>query len=95
MDFRRRTIEAFAVVFDGETEETDEQDTLGRNDDEEFTDRWGWIGVMYRLTKGDITNLHTIIEMNLYECLTWLCYETDLEEVTKEQQKRNKNERNF
>jgi len=78
------------VVFNGETEESDEQEPTGRNNDEEFSRRWGWFGVMYRLTNGDITNLHTIIEMNLYECLTWLCYETDLDEVTREQQRQNR-----
>ena len=33
---------------------------------------------MYRLTNGEIVNLEKITKLNLYECLTWLSYETDL-----------------
>ncbi len=35
---------------------------------------------MYRLTNGEIVNLERITELQLLECLTWLSYETDLEE---------------
>ena len=38
---------------------------------------------MYRLTNGDISKLSTITNMNLYECLTWLTYEVDLNETKK------------
>jgi|TARA_R100000084_G_C4611020_1_gene128117 hypothetical protein len=38
---------------------------------------------MYRLTNGDISKLGAITEMNLYECLTWLTYEVDLNETKK------------
>ena len=36
---------------------------------------------MYRLASGDISKLGAITNMNLYECLTWLTYETDLNET--------------
>ena len=36
---------------------------------------------MYRLCKGDIVNLNKITDLLLYECLTWLSYETDLNEL--------------
>ena len=35
---------------------------------------------MYRLTNGNIVNLDAITRLNLLECLTWLSYETDLQE---------------
>tara|TARA_R110000744_G_scaffold196593_1_gene315894 strand:+ start:17144 stop:17395 length:252 start_codon:yes stop_codon:yes gene_type:complete len=78
------------VVFNGQTEsgnllgDDDDEDT-GRNTDQNFTDRWGFFGVMYRLSGGDITKLNEITETSLYVCLTWLCYETDLESVNKNQ----------
>ena len=34
---------------------------------------------MYRLTGGEIVNLKAITELNLFEALTWLTHETDLE----------------
>jgi|TARA_R100000655_G_scaffold83190_1_gene122779 hypothetical protein len=35
---------------------------------------------MYRLTNADISKLETITKLNLLEALTWLSYETDLNE---------------
>ena len=40
---------------------------------------------MYRLTNGKIENLEKITKLDLLECLTWLSYETDLNETTKVQ----------
>ena len=45
---------------------------------ESFAEKWGWFGVMYRLTNGEIVNLERITNLSLLECLTWLSYETDL-----------------
>ena len=36
---------------------------------------------MYRLTNGEIVHLEKIVGLNLYECLTWLSYETDLNDT--------------
>ena len=38
---------------------------------------------MYRLTNGEIVNLERITNLSLLECLTWLSYETDLNESQK------------
>ena len=75
MEFRERTIEDFAVIFNAE----DEDDTGGN----EFTNKWGWFGVMYRLTGGDFSKLEFITERPLLEALTWLSYELDLNETQK------------
>ncbi len=96
MDFRKQTIKSFAVVFDGEAESGDiigdenAMQEMGRNNDEQFAQRWGWFGVMYRLTNGDIIKLEPIARLELYTCLTWLSYETDLELVTKTQRNARK-----
>ena len=66
----------FAAVFGGTESSNTEQNT-----DEQFGDKWGWFGVMYRLTNGEIINLERITNLSLYECLTWLTYETDLNET--------------
>ena len=76
MDFRERTIEMFAAVFNGT-----EQENTKQSADEQFAEKWGWFGVMYRLTNGEIINLERITNLSLYECLTWLTYETDLNET--------------
>jgi hypothetical protein len=38
---------------------------------------------MYRLCNAEIVNLERITNLNLLECLTWLSYETDLNESQK------------
>ncbi len=78
MDFRERTIKDFAVVFNGTGESSD---TITTSD--KFAKKWGWFGVMYRLTNGEIVNLERITKLTLYECLTWLTYEVDLNETKK------------
>ena len=76
MDFRTRTCDTFAVIFNGTEQESDRQSAT-----EQFSKKWNWFGVMYRLTNGEIVNLEKITNLSLYECLTWLTYETDLNET--------------
>ena len=80
MEFRKRLVRDFSVVFNGSAEGEDV-----RNPTEDFAKRWGWFGVMYRLTEGKIINLDRISKLSLLECLTWLTYETDLESQNKVQ----------
>ena len=75
LQFRKHTIESFAIVFNGS-----ENQTTNEKLDGNFADKWGWFGVMYRLTDGKITNLGKVAKLELLECLTWLSYETDLQE---------------
>ena len=80
MEFRDGILKDFAIVFDG-TDEGNESAIAS----ESFAEKWGWFGVMYRLTNGEIVNLERITELQLLECLTWLSYETDLNESKKVQ----------
>tara|TARA_R100000781_G_scaffold3464_2_gene4867 strand:+ start:7062 stop:7202 length:141 start_codon:yes stop_codon:yes gene_type:complete len=36
---------------------------------------------MHKLCNGNIINLNKITDLLLYECLTWLSYEADLNEI--------------
>ena len=76
MDFRKRTIDNFAIVFNGSQSDND-----GQSSTEEFAKKWNWFGVMHNLCNGEIVNLERITNLSLYECLTWLTYETDLNET--------------
>ena len=75
MEFRQRTINNFEALFG----ETDEEDTGGN----ELVSKWGWFGVLYRLTGGEFSKLELITERSLLEALTWLSYELDLNETQK------------
>ena len=73
MEFRERTISSFRIVFNG-------SDTGGEVLKDTFSENWSWFGTMYRLTNGDITKLEAITKTSLFEALTWLTYETELQE---------------
>ena len=75
MEFRKRVVEDFAIVFNGS------ESGSNKSNDSGFAEKWGWFGVMYRLTNGEIINLERITKLSLFECLTWLSYETDLAET--------------
>ncbi len=40
--------------------------------------KWGWIGVIYKLTGGDITKTEAVVSKPLLECLVWLSYEKEM-----------------
>ena len=68
----------FAIIFDGDAEGN--EDSIAS---ESVSEKWGWFGVMHRLCKEDISKLEGITNLGLLECLTWLSYETDLNESQK------------
>ena len=78
LSFRERVVADFAIVFDGAAEGNESAIAS-----ESFAEKWGWFGVMYRLTNGEIVNLERITNLSLLECLTWLSYETDLNSQNK------------
>ena len=78
MDFRKRIIKDFAIIFERKYSENDDIEA-----GETFVDKWGYFGIMYKLTNGDISKLEKITKLNLMEALTWLCYETDLNSLNK------------
>ena len=80
MEFRKRIVKDFAIVFDG-TDEGNENAIASEN----FAERWGWFGVMHRLCNQELSKLESITNLSLLECLTWLSYETDLNSQNKVQ----------
>ena len=68
----------YAICFDGSAEGNESAIAT-----ESFAEKWGWFGVMYRLTNGEIVNLERITNLSLLECLTWLSYEIDLNSQNK------------
>ena len=78
MDFRKRIIKDYSIIFDGNnTEDTEPVEA------ETFASKWGYFGMMYQLCNGDISKLEKITKLNVMEAFTWLCYETDLNSLKK------------
>ena len=78
MEFRKRVVNDFAIIFDGTAEGNEEAIAT-----ESFAEKWGYFGVMYRLCNADISKLEKITRLNLLEAFTWLSYETDLQTQNK------------
>ena len=79
MDFRKTIVSDFAIVFDQEQSEEQQERIIEQG----FGEKWGWFGIMHRLTNQDISKLENITKLNLLECLTWLSYETELNQQNK------------
>jgi hypothetical protein len=71
--FSNVLLTTYAIIFDGSA--SGNEDAIAS---ESHSEKWGWFGVMHRLTNGDISKLDAITRLPLLECLTWLSYETDL-----------------
>ena len=78
MEFRERIIRNFAIIFG----DSFEQESTG-SEGNDFAEKWGYFGIMYRLCNSDISKLETITKLNLMEAFTWLSYEVDLESTKK------------
>tara|TARA_R100000773_G_C4217198_1_gene115749 strand:- start:1900 stop:2169 length:270 start_codon:yes stop_codon:yes gene_type:complete len=79
LDFRKTIVSDFAIVFDQEQSEEQQERIIEQG----FGEKWGWFGIMHRLTNQDISKLENITKLNLLECLTWLSYETELNQQNK------------
>lgn len=44
-------------------------------------EKWGWYISLHKLCNGDITKLNSITELNLWEVMTWLSYEADVDSI--------------
>ena len=78
LEFRQSVVNSFGVIFDKSHEGNENAIAT-----ESFAEKWSWFGVFYRLAGGQIVNLETITKLNLFEALTWLSYETDLDSQNK------------
>ena len=86
MDFRKAIVSDFALVFN-QQEAEDQQEIII---EQGFGQKWGWFGIMHRLTNQDISKLENITKLNLLECLTLLSYETELNQQNKVKYDSNK-----
>jgi hypothetical protein len=78
LDFSEQVHRDYSIIFDNKDSGNDNAIAT-----ESFSEKWGWFGVMHRLCKEDISKLDMVSKINLFEALTWLTYETDLESQNK------------
>jgi len=76
LSFKQRTIDNYPELFDGENTEQ-----LDYSTERNFGTKWGWYQSIYGIGKGDITKFDEITRMNLNECLMYLSFEKEKNEL--------------
>jgi hypothetical protein len=46
-----------------------------------FTTEWGWYNSIYGIAQGDITKFEHITKLNVHECLTYLTFTKEKNEI--------------
>jgi hypothetical protein len=73
--FRERIIAGFPDLF-GKGEPENEYSKQGQ-----FAARWGWYATIYQLAQGDIRRFGGVTKLELQECLHFLTFEKQKQEV--------------
>lgn len=75
-DFRKRITDSFPTLFGESNGEVNEF-----SEEYQFTKQWGWYGSLYALSQGDITRFETVARLPIRQCLTYLAFEKQKNEI--------------
>jgi hypothetical protein len=75
LEFKQRLITGYDGLFGG-----------GSNGNEysleaQFGGKWGWYHSIYTIAKGDLTRFDAVTELPVRQCLTYLMYEKEKNDV--------------
>ncbi len=71
MEFKQRVITNYAEIFESGGVENEYGETAG------FGREWGWYQSIYGLAKGDVRQFEHITKLNFHECLMYLAFEKE------------------
>ena len=83
MSFRERTFKSYPEIF----KESGEQGGFSAR--AQFSTKWNWYNSLYRLAGGDITKYGIVAKMNIHECLLFLSYKAELDEIEANELRKN------
>ena len=75
MGFRDRIIEQYPELFGNKQGGGDYSETA------QFGQRWGWYSSIYGLAQGDIRRFDEVTKLNLHQCLTFLKFESEKQNI--------------
>lgn len=90
MENRQHLYKQFEGLFNQEEPDTDDgysesdgnrQGSFGetqRVEEDRKQSKWNWIGIIYQLCDGDITNTEAVVSKTFIECLVWLSYKKEM-----------------
>ena len=74
LQFRQGLIDGYAELFG-------QQEREGFSTASNFTAKWGWFNSLYAIAQGDITRFKNITELNIHQCLTYLEYTKEKNQI--------------
>ena len=74
LQFRQRLIDGYVELFGKEERE-------GFSTASSFTAKWGWFNSLYAIADGDITRFENITKLNVHQCLTFLEYTKEKNDI--------------
>jgi len=84
LEFRKRIIDSYAYLFG--TADKDEQEGANEfSEQAQFGKQWGWYQSIYALAGGDLTRFDTVTGYGLTQCLTYLTFEKQKQEIEQRQ----------
>ena len=75
----------YPQLFKRTDEEDGDKDFSSRG---QFAKQWGWYTSIYAIADGDLTRFDSVTRLNVLQCLTYLTFEKQKNEI--EQQELNK-----
>ena len=83
LQFRQRIIEKYSDLFGGEQGDTDYSAAA------QFGQRWGWYSSIYAIAQGDLTRFDRVTELPITQCLTYLTFEKQKNNIESDLIKKN------
>ena len=87
MEFRKRIITGYAVLFgDGDDEEQGNDNDFSERT--QFSKQWGWYQSIYAVAQGDLTKFEQVTKLRLTAALTILTFEKQKQGIENRELKR-------
>ena len=87
MEFRKRIITGYAILFgDGDDEEQGSDNDFSER--AQFSKQWGWYQSIYALAQGDLTKFEQVTKLRLTAALTLLTFEKQKQGIENRELKR-------
>jgi len=84
LEFRKRIIDSYAYLF-GTADKDEKEDGNEFSEQAQFGKQWGWYQSIYALAQGDVTRFDTVTGYRLTQCLTYLTFEKQKQEIEQRQ----------
>tara|TARA_R100001463_G_scaffold92486_1_gene147227 strand:- start:380 stop:619 length:240 start_codon:yes stop_codon:yes gene_type:complete len=75
----------YPQLFKSTDSEDENKDFSSRG---QFAKQWGWYNSIYAIANGDLTKFDTVTKLNILQCLTYLTFEKQKNEIEQQELKK-------